>query len=106
MSERQPDPERPWHRGWPRYGDQVMYFHPSCAGCGRNLGLGCIVIGDEEYPPEPEWPFPVDGCPLCALRVDHDKPDPYFDALEQIADSTHLTRHELKAIATKALREP
>lgn len=42
-----------------------------CVGCGKLLGTyGMAVEPGHEYDEWslPEWPYPVEGCPVCAIR--------------------------------------
>lgn len=58
-----------WLNGWQRQGDNVqMGTGINCAGCGRVLGVVCVVIDENWNPPEkgPDWPFPESDCPICS----------------------------------------
>jgi hypothetical protein len=64
-----------WLHGYMRIGDLVhIKGMACCAGCGRPLGVAPIlgiVVPDNIHPvapPLPDWPFPQDDCPLCAMR--------------------------------------
>lgn len=62
-----------WLNGWPRMGEDgsgvLMGTSVRCVGCGRNFGTTCVVFPDGWEPPgpEPRWPLPADGCPVCAI---------------------------------------
>ena len=64
-----------WLNGWTRKGDVIWMGQPYCAGCGKSLGLTCVVLmGDEVFPEkEPDFPFPQDDCPLCDNRYKEHK---------------------------------
>lgn len=59
----------PWLNGWERSSlTQVwMGAGPNCIGCGRSLGVACVVFDENYSPPEkdPDWPFPMTSCPIC-----------------------------------------
>jgi hypothetical protein len=49
-------------------GSYDRVFPNECVGCGRNLGVICFALSGEPLP-EPDWPFAIEGCPLCVLRT-------------------------------------
>jgi ferredoxin len=61
------NPDLPWLNGWPRTSlTTVSMGHSYCIGCGRCVGMVCLVIEEGvEYPPAPDWPFTQDACPVC-----------------------------------------
>ena len=63
-----------WLHGYPRYGATVLIlFTEHCAGCGRVVGHVSYGLSLEEgwvQPPDPDWPFFTDDCPICeGLKV-------------------------------------
>lgn len=61
-----------WLNGWRRSGDTVLIgMMVYCVGCGKEHGLACVVLSEDDVFPEktPAWPFERDTCPICALQV-------------------------------------
>ena len=63
-----------WLHGWRRNGATVLIiFTVHCAGCGRiveYVSYGLMIPEDWVQPPEPDWPFSTDDCPICeGLKV-------------------------------------
>jgi len=56
-----------WLNGHQRHGGMVYPGHGRCAGCGRDFGVGCIVIDENDIFPEkePDFPFNEETCPVC-----------------------------------------
>lgn len=57
-----------WHKGYEIVGATMNCGHSFCAGCGKLLGMACLALTGEEWPPEPRWPFNEETCPVCYLR--------------------------------------
>lgn len=63
-----------WLNGWFRNGATVlMGTGVHCAGCGRTLGITCVVISENYVFPEkkPDWSFEEVDCPVCKnVKID------------------------------------
>jgi hypothetical protein len=63
-----------WLHGWPLLEggmSVLMGTTVRCAGCGRCHGVTSVVLpeGWEPPGPEPDWPFPRGGCPVCRFAA-------------------------------------
>lgn len=62
-----------WLHGWPRLGDNgtsvLIGTGVYCVGCGKSRGVTTVAFPEDWQPPgpDPDWPFPEDACPVCAL---------------------------------------
>jgi len=58
--------ERWLHRQFRGYRDVLIGTAVCCVGCGRLLGATTVAFPpDWVEPPEPEWPFGMEWCPVC-----------------------------------------
>jgi hypothetical protein len=85
--ERQANREH-WLNGWHRRGDSVLIGTGThCAGCGKFLGVTCVIFDGSPLPEKPpDFPFEEATCPLCACRRSPGPVDKLTERLERLRE--------------------